>query len=98
MKLQVVPCKNPTKILTEDTVDTLHPATFNEKPDKDATAEHPTYQPAETLHPIPHATTKQSCSLMPIMDNIMDQNTDDEDDFHFTLKKSIDPLKYTHLF
>ena len=98
MKLQVVPCKNPTKILTEDTVDTLHPATFNEKPDKDATAEHPTYQPAETLHPISHATTKQSCSLMPIMDNIMDQNTDDEDDFHFTLKKSIDPLKYTHLF
>ena len=42
--------------------------------------------------------TKRSHSLMPIVDNIMDQNTDDEDDFHFTLKKSIDPSKYTHLF
>ena len=98
MKSQIVPCKNPTKMLTEDTVGTLCPATFDENPDEDATAKHPTYQPTETLHPIPHATIKRSRSLMPIVDNIMDQNTDDEDDFHFTLKKSIDPSKYTHLF
>ena len=85
-------------MLTEDTVGTLRPATFDENPDEDATTEHPTYQPTETLHLLPHAMTKWSCSLMPIMDNTMDQNTDDEDDFHFTLKKSVDPLKYTHLF
>lgn len=29
--------------------------------------------------------------------NIIDENTSDEDDIHFTLKKSIDPSKYTHL-
>ena len=28
----------------------------------------------------------------------MDENTSDEDDTHFTLKKSIDPSKFTHLF
>ena len=82
----------------EDTVGILRPATFNENQDEDTAAKQLTYQPAETLHPIPHATTKWSRSLTPIVDNIIDQNTDDEDDFHFTLKKSIDPSKYSHLF
>ena len=35
---------------------------------------------------------------MPISPEIMDENTSDEDDTHFTLKKSIDPSKFTHLF
>ena len=85
-------------MLAEDTIGILCPATFDENQDEDAAAKQLTYQPAETLCPIPHAMIKRSCSLTPIVDNIIDQNTDDEDDFHFTLKKSIDPLKYSHLF
>lgn len=43
-------------------------------------------------------TAKHSRSSTPIVDDVMDQNTEDEDEFHFTLKKSIDTSMYTHLF
>jgi len=40
----------------------------------------------------------RSQPTMLILGDIIEENTSDEDETHFTLKKSIDPSKYTHLF
>jgi len=40
----------------------------------------------------------QSQPTTPILGDMIEENTSDEDETHFTLKKSIDPSKYTHLF
>ncbi|KIJ57763.1 hypothetical protein HYDPIDRAFT_34811 [Hydnomerulius pinastri MD-312] len=86
---------------TEGFVGTLRPARFDEDEPPSGTTTTPVGTPRTLKPPQADQSGSRSQSLATgtprLIRSYLDENTDDEDELHFTLRKSIEPSKFNQL-